>query len=108
MILKLLISTVSVIVAAYILPSVHIASYSIALIVAIVLGLLNMLLKPILVLLTLPINILSLGLFTFIINALLVLLASSLINGFSVDSLLSALLFSLITSLTASFLNSLS
>jgi len=108
MILKLLISTVSVIVAAYILPSVHVASYSIALIVAIVLGLLNMLLKPILVLLTLPINILSLGLFTFVINALLVLLASSLINGFSVDSLFSALLFSLITSLTASFLNSLS
>ena len=108
MILKLLVSTVSVIVATYILPSVHIDSYSIALIVAIVLGLLNMLLKPILVLLTLPINILSLGLFTFVINALLVLLASSLVNGFSVDSLLSALLFSLITSLTASFLNSLS
>jgi len=107
MILKLLISTVSVIVATYILPSVHIKSYSIALIVAIVLGLFNMLLKPILVLLTLPINILSLGLFTFVINAFLVLLASSLIDGFSVDSLLSALLFSLITSLTASFLNSL-
>jgi putative membrane protein len=107
MILKLLISSVSVLIAAYLLPSVHIDGYFVALVVAVVLGLLNTLLKPLLVLLTLPINILSLGLFTFIINALLVLLASSLIDGFYVDSLLSALLFSLITSLTASFLNHL-
>lgn len=107
MILKLLVSSLSVLIAAYLLPSVHIRGYFAAFVVAVVLGLLNTFLKPILLLFTIPINILSLGLFTFIINAFLVLLASSLINGFYVDSFLSALLFSAITSLITSFLNHL-
>lgn len=95
-ILKWIGSVVAVLIAAYFLPGVVVAGLWSALIVALVLGFLNLTIKPLLVLLTLPINILTLGLFTFVINALMVLLASSIVKGFSVAGFLNALLFSLI------------
>jgi putative membrane protein len=104
---KLIISTISIFVASYIVPGVHVPDILTAVIVAIVLGILNLILKPILVLLTLPVTILTLGLFYFVINALIILLASKVVPGFVVDSFLSALLFSLVLSLIHSFLNSL-
>lgn len=107
LIISLLIKSLAVFVSAYLLPGVNVDSYTTALMVAIVLGIINLLIKPILVLLTLPINILTLGLFTLVINAALVLLTSSLVPGFKVEGWLSALLFALVLSIVSSFLYSL-
>ncbi len=97
--LNWLASALVVIIASYLLPGVHVNSFVTALWVALVLGVFNVLLKPILILLTLPINILTFGLFTIIINAILVVLVSNLVPGFTVDSFWSAILFSLVASL---------
>lgn len=106
-IVNLLVSTVSVLVAAYILPEVHVESLAVAFIVAIVLGVLNTFVKPILKILTFPITLLTLGLFLVVINVVLVLLADFIIPGFSVGSYLSAFLFSLVVSFVSSFLSKL-
>lgn len=105
--ISLLVRSLAVFVSAYLIPGVNVDSYATALMVAIVLGIINLLIKPILILLTLPINILTLGLFTLVINAALVLLTSSLVSGFKVDGWLSALLFALVLSIVSSFLHSL-
>lgn len=106
MILRLLLNAGVVFLAAYLLPGVDVDSFLSALIVAVILGVLNMVLKPILVILTLPITILTLGLFTLVINTLIVLLTDALVPGFTVASFLSALLFSLVVSIVSSFLSS--
>jgi len=78
-IINLLLSSIAVIISAYILPGVHVANFLTAVVVAIVLGIINAVIKPVLLILTLPINILILGIFTFIINGLLILLVSFLV-----------------------------
>jgi putative membrane protein len=103
--MKILINTVAIAITAYILPGVVVSNVLVALVVAVVLGVINMILKPVLVILTLPINILTLGLFTFVINGLLVLLASSIIPGFHVDGFWTAVLFSIVTSIISGFLD---
>ncbi len=103
-ILRLLLSALAVVLLANILPGVHVATYGIAILVALVLSLLNMLVKPLLVILTLPVTILTLGLFLLVINALIIMLASSLITGFDVDGFWWALLFSLLLSVLHSIL----
>jgi len=90
---------------AYLLPGVALKGFFAALVVALVLGFFNTVLKPILVILTLPINILTLGLFTLVINAALILLASRVVDGFTVSGFWWALLFSLILSLVNGVLN---
>lgn len=95
LILRILLTAVSVVILSKVLPHVFVDSYFTAVIVAIVLGLLNFIVKPVLTLLTLPITIVTLGLFLLIINALIILLADGLVDGFSVDGLWWALLFSL-------------
>lgn len=106
-IINLLINGLAVLISAYLLPGVKVDSYFTAIVVAVVLGLVNTVLKPILILFTLPITILTLGLFTFIINALMILLVSSLVSGFSVRGFWWALIFSLVLSLVNSFFHSL-
>ncbi len=103
--LKWLANAAAILIAAYVLPGVAVAGIFPALVLAIVLGVLNVFIKPLLVLLTLPLTIISLGLFTFVINALLVLLASEIVKGFSVQSFWWALLFSFVLSLVTSFFN---
>ncbi len=98
---------VAVLITAYLLPGVVLEGFFAALVLAVVLGFFNTILKPILVILTLPINILTLGLFTLVINAALVLLASSLVPGFQVSGFWWALIFSLILSLVNAVLNML-
>lgn len=98
-------SAIAVMVTAYILPGISVKSFFVALIVAVVLGFFNMIIKPILIVFTLPINILTLGLFTFVINALLVLLTSTVVPDFNVGGFWWALLFSLILSLVNSILH---
>lgn len=96
---RLLLSALAIFVTAYLLPGVEVIGWESYFILAIVLGALNLFLKPLLVLLTLPLNILTLGLFTVVINALLVLLAEKVVPGFFVDSFLWALAFGLVLAL---------
>jgi len=95
----------SIIIAAYFIPGVRVGSFLSALWVALFLGIVNILIRPILILITLPINILTLGLFTFVINAVLILLASSVIKGFEVAGFWWALLYSIVLSVVNSLLN---
>lgn len=105
--LSWLVSALAIIVTAYILPGVRIESFLTALVTAVVLGIINSILKPILLLLTLPINVLTLGLLTFVINALLVLLAARIVPGFHVDGFWWALAFSVVLSLVNTLLGNL-
>jgi len=106
-ILRLLLSALAVVLLAKILPGVEVSSYWIALLVALVLSVLNLLVKPLLILLTLPVTILTLGLFLLIVNAIIILLADALVDGFAVQGLWRALLFSLLLSLLQSIFFSL-
>lgn len=105
--LKILLTAVVVIVLANILPGVTVASYVTAIIVAIVIALLNMIVRPLLVFFTLPVTVLTFGLFLFVINAIIILLAGKLITGFKVDGFLTAFLFSVLLSVFRSLLSSL-
>lgn len=104
--IQLIISTLAVLIASYLLPGVTIDgnSFYTALVVAAVLAFLNAIIKPILVILTIPITVLTLGLFLLVINALMIMLAAKIVDGFHVDGFWWALLFSLILSLTTSIL----
>jgi len=107
LITKLLLNAVAVFVIAYFLPGVQVDNYMAAIIVAVILSVLNALVKPILVLFTLPITILTFGLFLLVINALIILLADELIGGFYVSSIWIAILFSVLLSILQSILRSL-
>lgn len=89
---------------SYILSGVRIESFWAAIILAIVLAILNAIVKPLLIFFTLPLTIVTLGLFLFVINALIILLADKLIDGFSVDGFWWALLFSLLLSAVTAIL----
>lgn len=104
LIIRTLLSAIAVVVLANILDGVSVNSYVTAIIVAVVLSVLQLFVKPILVILTLPITIVTLGLFLFIINAIIVLIADKLISGFSVTGLWSALVFSILLSISEYFL----
>lgn len=98
-IIKLITNALLVLLTAYVLPGVGVASFWSAVVVAIVLAILNALIKPILVIITIPITIVTLGLFLLVINALIIMLADSLVTGFQVNSFWWALIFSLVLSL---------
>jgi putative membrane protein len=95
-IIKFIVNGFAVYATAYLLSGVTVSSFKVALIVALVLAALNILIKPILLILSLPVTILTLGLFTFIIDALMVILATKLVPGFNVDSFLTAVVFSVV------------
>jgi len=97
----------ALLILAYLLPSVQVASFSTALLVALVLGLINLLLRPILVLLTLPVTLLTFGLFLLVINGAMFLLVDKLVDGFHVGGLWPAIFGSLIYSLISWALQSL-
>lgn len=105
LLIKLLISTIVVFVLSYFLPGVHVTDLTGALLVAVVLGLLNTFLKPILVLLTIPVTFFTLGLFLLVINAIIILICDYFIVEFRVDGFLDALLFSVLLSIIQSILN---
>lgn len=98
------ITSLVILIIAYVLPGVMIDSFFAALVTAVILGLVNAFLKPILIFLTLPINILTLGLFVLVINAGLILLTAAIVPGFQVDGFLWALLFGIVLSITSAFL----
>lgn len=96
--IQIIISALSVFVTSYILPGIKIDGFSTALVVAIVLAFLNVFLKPLLILFSIPVTIFTLGLFLLVINALLILIASKLVSGFQVNGFWSALVFSMVLS----------
>ena len=98
LILKWVLSAAALLLVAYLYPGVQVASFGAALIAALVIGLLNMLVRPVLVVLTIPITILTLGLFLFVINALMFWAASGLLSGFHVNGFWAALIGSLLYS----------
>lgn len=104
LLLRLVISTLAVLVGANLIPGVSVESFTTAVIVAIVLGILNTFLKPVLQILALPITILTLGLFYFVVNVFIIYLASFLVDGFYVSNFLSALFFGLVVSLVSAIL----
>ena len=106
-IIRWILSTLAIIITAYLLPkeAIFVESFFVAVVVAVVLGFLNSIIRPILIILTLPIQIFTLGLFTFIINAGLVMLTSNLVSGFYVKNFWWALIFSLVLSLVGAAIN---
>ncbi len=105
MLTSLVVNAIAFYVVAYLVPGVTIVGWEALLVVAVVWGVLSILLKPILILLTLPINILTLGLFTFVINALLITLMSRLVAGFRVEGFGTALLAAVVLALVNLVLN---
>ena len=103
-ILKILLTAIAEIILSKILPGVEVDSYTTAIWVAFLIGILFTFLKPVLVVLTLPVTILTLGLFLFVINAGLILIADNWIDGFSVSGFWTALLFSVLLSFFQSVL----
>jgi len=105
MILLWILNAVALLIVAYLLPGIVVTDFGSALIAAIVLGLLNMLVKPVLILLTLPVTIVTLGLFLFVINALVFWFAGSILSSFKVNgfwwAVIGAILYSVISSLLA-------
>lgn len=103
---RILLTAIAVVVLAYFLPGVEVANFTTAIIVAAVLAFLNAIVKPILIILTLPMTIVTFGLFLLAINAFMILLADKFINGFKVSSFWTALLFSILLSILQSILHS--
>ncbi len=93
---RLLLLSIAVMVGAWLLPGVEVSSFWAVFWTAIVISLLNNIIRPVLIVITLPATALTLGLFLFVINAIIILMASAMVSGFHVDSFGSALLFSLV------------
>lgn len=104
---RLIVTALAVVISAYILPGVHLAGGLTAVIVAAVLSLLNAFIKPLLIILTIPITIVTLGLFLLVINAIIILITSKIVSGFQVDGFWYALLFSIVLTIVVSLLNRL-
>jgi len=102
--IQILISTLAVFFTSWILPGVEINQFTTAIVVALVLALLNAFLKPLLVILTIPVTILTLGFFLLVINAFIIQLAGHFVAGFKVKNFLWAFLFGIILSLVTSLL----
>ena len=105
-VLRWLILTLAIMVASYLIEGIEVRGFGSALLAAAIVGILNALFRPVLIILTLPINILTLGLFTFVINALLLMMASGVIGGFEVHGFWAALWGSLVISLVSWVLSS--
>jgi putative membrane protein len=106
LLIRWLFLTVAILVAAHLIEGIEVRGFWSALFAAAILGVLNAFFRPILIILTLPINILTLGLFTFVINAILMMMVSGVVGGFVVHGFWSALLGSLVISVFSWLLNS--
>ncbi len=106
--IRFLLLTAAVLIASYILPGVEVDGFWTAVIVALVLALFNVTLKPILIILTIPVTLVTFGLFLLVINAMVVLMADALVGGFTTDGFWWALLFSIVLTLTNALLTDLS
>jgi putative membrane protein len=99
LVLNVVLSGFAVMVSAYLIPGVNVEGFFAAIVVALVLAIANAIVRPLIELLTLPLNILTLGLFSLVITALMVMLTDYFVTGFSVDGFLTALIFGVVLSL---------
>lgn len=106
--IKLLLSSLAVIVSSYILPGAHVAGFFDALVVSLFLALFSATLKPLLIILTIPVTVFTLGFFLLVINALMIMLADYLVDGFHVDGFWWALLFGVILAIVNSIFDAVS
>jgi putative membrane protein len=106
-IIRFLLSGLAVLLTAYLLPGVHVANYGYALLAAAVLSVANVIVKPILIIFTIPLTLFTLGLFLLAINAIIILMVAYFVPGFQVDGFWWALAFSLILSVVNSFFSDL-
>jgi putative membrane protein len=104
LLMKIVFTAILVMFLSNFIKGVHVENFTTSIIVAIVLGLLNIFVKPILILFTLPVTVFTLGLFLLVINAILILLCAKIVGGFRVDSFFTALLFSIVLSLLQSII----
>lgn len=102
---KLFLSAFAVFITAWMLPGVHLDSFLAAVLVTIILGLLNFTIKPLLIILTIPVTIFTLGFFLLVINAFIIYLADEIVSGFTVDGFWWAVLFSIVLSVVNSLLS---
>jgi putative membrane protein len=107
MFIQLLINAIAFYITSYIVPGVNIKGWPTLIVMSIVWGILTLFLKPILLILTLPINILTLGLFTFVINAILLMILSAIVPGFYVTGFGTAIVAAIVLSLVNMFLSKL-
>jgi len=105
--LKILLTALVVFVLANVLPGVEVSGYVSAIIVAVIISLLNMIVRPLLIFFTLPATLITFGLFIFVINAVIIILADKLIDGFAVSGFFAALFFSILLSIFRSALFSM-
>jgi putative membrane protein len=104
-IINTLVTAVAIIVTSYIVAGIEVASFMTAIIAAFVLGIINFFIRPLMLLVTLPVNILTLGLFTFVVNALMLGLTASVVDGFTITNPLSAIVGSLLISVVSTGLS---
>lgn len=91
LLLRWVLNALALLLVAYVVPGFHVASFYSALIVALLLGIVNAVIRPVLLLLTLPVTVLTLGLFAFVVNAILLLFVATIVKGFTIDTFASAL-----------------
>ena len=106
-IVRWVLNALALYIVANILPGIHLSDFGSALVAVVIIGLVNVLIKPILFLLTLPVTVITFGLFAFVLNALMLMLASALTPGFKIDGFGTALLGSILLSLVTTILYSL-
>ncbi len=107
LIVGLIVNTLALLAVSYIIPGFSIADLQTAIVAAIIIGVINTFIKPIVHLIALPITFMTLGLFAFVVNVLLLMLAAYLVPGFNIDGFLTAVLSSILLALVSAFLNKL-
>lgn len=107
LLISLILNTLALIITAYIVPGFQVDSFTSALLAAIVLGIINTFIKPILVFLTLPLTVVTLGLFIFVVNAIVLRLTTFFVPGFMVDGWMAAILGAIVLSLASTILSML-
>lgn len=105
LLISLTVNTLALLATAYLVPGIKLEGVQPAILAAIILGVLNTFIKPILKIITLPLTILTLGLFSFVLNALILLLASSIIPGFTINGLFPAILGAIVLSVISTILS---
>ncbi len=107
LLISLLLNTLALIITAYIVPGFHVDTFTSALLAAIVLGVINTFIKPVLLFLTLPLTVVTLGLFIFVVNAIVLRLTTLVVPGFVVDSWMAAILGAIVLSIASTILSML-
>lgn len=105
--IALLLNAAALLATAYIVPGFHVDNFTTAILAAIVLGIVNTFIKPIIGFITLPLTIITLGLFTFVINAVVLFLVSSIVKGLTIDGWVPAILAAIVLSVVSTILNAL-